>query len=274
MRVYLRQLVELGVLERRQQNDFPGSVDYALTRAGEELLNVGDVLRRWLSMAPHGPISLGSPAAKSATKALVDGWNAQIVRALAARPIALTQLSRVITSLNYPTLERRVGAMRVVGLVQACANRRGRAVPYEVSEWLRSAVAPLAAAINWEHFHLSETASAIGRVDVESLFLLSVPSLELPTEACGACRLAVRSKGRNGQPEFAGVRVEVEEGRVVSCSTRLAHPCDGWASGSFLEWFRWLSDNHLHNIEVGGDARLVESVVEALRASLFERALL
>jgi DNA-binding HxlR family transcriptional regulator len=272
MRVYLRQLAELGLLERRQQDVFPGSVDYALTRAGGEFLRAGEVLQRWLYMAPHGPISLGSAAAKSATKALVDGWNVQLVRVLAARPLGMTQLSRIITSINYPTLERRLGAMRLVGLVQPCASRNGRGVPYEVSEWLRSAAAPLAAAVNWEQCHLARTAPAIGRADVESLFLLTVPNLEVSGEAVGACRFAVQSRAHDGRAEFAGVRVAVDEGGSVTCSTRLEDPCDGWAAGSFLDWFRWLGDRS-HNVEIGGDARLVEDVVDALRSSLFEGAL-
>src|SRR3954467_9593629 len=109
LRSYLKALADLGVVERRQEGCFPGTVAYSLARPGERLLLVVSALQSWLGEAPDGPIVLGDPAAKSAIKALVEGWNAAIVRALAARPLALTELARLIASISYPTLERRRG---------------------------------------------------------------------------------------------------------------------------------------------------------------------
>jgi DNA-binding HxlR family transcriptional regulator len=146
MRSYLRTLTDLGVLERRRQSEFPGCVSYAITRSGKKLLAVAEVLEWWLHEAPDGPIDLGTRAAKGATKALVDGWSSTILRALAARPLALTELNRLMPHISYPTLERRITAMRLVGQVKARREGASRGNPYEATRWLRQAVAPLTAA--------------------------------------------------------------------------------------------------------------------------------
>src|SRR5207253_11507001 len=73
LRVYLRALTELEVVERRHEGGFPGTVEYELSSSGAKLLAVGEVLQRWLGQAPEGPVSLGSIAAQRATEALLDG---------------------------------------------------------------------------------------------------------------------------------------------------------------------------------------------------------
>ena len=98
MRAQLRELTELGVLERLQAAEFPRAVDFELAEPGRELLEVAGVLERWLAGSPQGPMPLGETAAKRTVKALAEGWNAGIVGTLAARPLSLTQLSREISA--------------------------------------------------------------------------------------------------------------------------------------------------------------------------------
>jgi DNA-binding HxlR family transcriptional regulator len=74
MRKQLRSLTELGVLERHRESDFPGSVDFELGPPGRALLEVVQILQGWLADSPDGPVQLGSIAAKSAIRALVEGW--------------------------------------------------------------------------------------------------------------------------------------------------------------------------------------------------------
>src|SRR3954470_1092684 len=143
MRAYLRTLGDWGVVDRKRESTFPGSVGYALTESGEKLVQVGQALQRWLKGAPNGEMALGSPAAKSAVKALVDGWEVAIVRALAARPCTLTELDRLIPRTSYPTLERRLTAMRKVGQIEGRRDGNGRGTPYGVTKWLRHAITPL-----------------------------------------------------------------------------------------------------------------------------------
>ena len=178
MRGHLRTLAKTEVVVRRRQNDFPGSLDFELTPTGEELWLVAKVLRVWLRNAPEEPLALGSSAAKSAVKALVEGWGTSMVRALAARPLSLTELNGLINGLSYPSLERRLGAMRLAGQIQRTPGR-GRGTPYAVTDWLRRAIGPLGVAARWERMHAPEATAPIRRLDAEAAFLLAIPLVRL-----------------------------------------------------------------------------------------------
>ncbi|MGN6256683.1 MAG: winged helix-turn-helix transcriptional regulator [Solirubrobacterales bacterium] len=267
MRSYLRRLTELDVIQRRREDDFPGSVSYTITKPGRKLTAVAEVLERWLQFAPGEPIALGSAASKSVVKTLVDGYSENVVRALAARPLALTELSRFIPQVSYPTLERRLTAMRQVGLIEPSPERNGRVTRYQATRWLRQAVAPMTAAVGWERLWAPEQTPAPTRIDVEAAFLLAVPLLDLPGDVSGACRLAVELK-RGPDPEFAGVTVVVEDGEVRSCVSRLEGRPQAWATGSLLDWFRWLRNAKEHRIEIGGDSALARALAEGLQSAL------
>lgn len=267
MRVYLRAMTELGAIERHRHNEFAAVLEYEITRAGEKLLEVGSVLERWLRGAPDGPIALGSAAARSAIKALSDGYSANIVRALAARPLPLVELSRFIPGVSYPTLERRLAAMRLVGLIEPLPEKVGRGTPYRATDWLRAAVAPGTAAVGWEHRYAPAESVAVSRRDVESTFLLAVPLLELRPGLRGSCRLSVEL-AKDGVTDFAGVSLATERGRVVSCVSRLEGSADASASGSALAWFRWINRHEVSGIELGGDVGLAEAVADGIRGAL------
>ena len=147
--------MDLGPLERQRQASFPGTVEYGSTESGKALLGIGAILEQWLREAPSGPISLGSTASKSATKALVEGWSTNIIRALAAKPLSLTDLNRLIPRISYPSLERRWARCAW----PTWSNRmpgEGRGTPYRATPWLRRAVVPLAAGAWWERRYLAE----------------------------------------------------------------------------------------------------------------------
>jgi DNA-binding HxlR family transcriptional regulator len=145
IRLYLQTLVEMEAIERRGRSEFPTSVDYEITEGGQALLEVSDTLQAWLQRSPGGPTELGSTAARSAIKALVEGWGSNIVRALATRPLSLTELNSLIPRISYPSLERRLTAMRQVNLLEV-RSTPGRMTPYYVTDWLRQAIAPVISA--------------------------------------------------------------------------------------------------------------------------------
>jgi len=264
LRGYLRTLTELGILERNRQDGFAGAVEYALVDPGRELLNVTATLRNWLALAPDGALSLGSGAAKSAIGALVEGWGTSILRVLAAEPRSLTELDALIAGLSYPSLERRLAAMRLAGQAKRQSGNASGS-PYAVTDWSRRSIAPLAAAARWERQHLREQTPPITPNDAEAAFLLSVPLLSLPAELNGSCRLAVEFPPHR----LAGVVADVEAGRVVSCVSRLEADAGGWASGSAGDWLRAVMDQDSRQLEIGGDCHLVEAVVDGLRQALF-----
>ncbi len=270
MRGYLRALDQTGVLTRRRRDDFAGGLDFELTDSGRCLLSVKEVLQIWLAAAPEGPLLLGSAAAKSAVKALVEGWDTNMMRALAAGPLTLTELDSLITGLSYPSLERRLAAMRLAGQVQKTPGRDG-GVPYAVTEWLRRAVGPISAAVRWERQHLQELATPVAHRDVEAGFLLAMPLVRLSAEVEGSCRLAVELGSGEGDG-LAGVTVGVEEGRVTRCIARLEGRSAAWAAGSAQAWLAAVIERDTKSLELGGDCHLAAALIEGLHGVLFGAA--
>lgn len=264
MRVYTRTLADLGLLERRRRNEFPATAEYSSTPAGQTLLQVAAILERWLQAAPDGPLMIGSVAAKSATKALIGGWSANIVRAVAARPLTLTELNVLIPKISYPSLERRLGAMRLANLVEAKLSD-GRGVPYQATEWLRHAVLPLTAAVFWEQRFLQEPEARVGGLDAEAAFLLAIPLIRLEPGISGRCRLSVEIRG-GAEPAFAGVVIGVEEGEIVSCKARLKGSVEASASGTPSAWIRQVAGAPGSQLDMSGDLSLSRVVIGALQA--------
>jgi DNA-binding HxlR family transcriptional regulator len=267
MRAHLRALTETDVVSKRRRNDFPGALDFELTGTGRDLCTVARVLRSWLSAAPGGPALLGSVAAKSAIKALAEGWDTNIVRALAAKPLSLTELNSVIPSISYPSLERRLAAMRMAGQIEKMPGR-GRATPYVVSNWLRHAVAPLGAAVRWERLNVAAYTPPISRFDAEAGFLLALPLLRVSPDLTGTCRLTVEIRA-GGYERLAGVLVGVEGGRVTSCATNLQGEADAWVSGSPRGWLRAVIEQHTDGLEMGGHCQLSRALLEDSHRALF-----
>jgi DNA-binding HxlR family transcriptional regulator len=268
LRAHLKALAQIGALERHRRNRFPGALECELTAAGKELLPVLDVLRRWLAGAPGGSLEPGDRAARAAIKALADGWSATMLRALAATSLSLTELDRLISSLSYPSLERRLATMRLAGLVEP-RPPNGRGTPYAITEWQRLGVAPLAAAARWESRNLVPHAPPIAPLDIEAAFLLAVPRLRLPGERSGSCRLAAEIRhGRSRR--LGGVTVAIgPDGKIGSCTTSLDGTADAWAFGSPAAWLSAVIDNDLSGLELGGVRSLGRALVEGLHDSLF-----
>lgn len=264
MRNHLLMLTELGIIERFRSNEFPPHVDFALGGAGRDLLSVVGAVNAWLVSAPDGPVELGTVAAKRSIKALVDGWATGVVRALAAKPLSLTELDRLISRVSYPSLERRLAAMREAGQLEALsANGNGRR--QMVTDWLRQAVGPLAVASRWEQMHPSDRVPPPGRIDVEAAFLLAVPRLRLSNASSGACRLAVELTGGGAMDSMAGVVVSLEDGAVIGCSSRLGGEVQAWVSGTPSGWFRAVVDGLPDQLELGGDNALAAGLLEGLQ---------
>jgi len=264
----------IGALERHVRGGMPYTVENELTALGREVLEVAEVVEAWLARAPQGSILLGSEAAKGAIRALVGGWGSTMLRALAARPLSLTELSSVINDHSYPALERRLSAMRAARQLEPRPNGDRGAKPYGVTEWTRQAVAPIAAAGRCECRHLTQSTSPLTRIDIEAIFLLSVPMVDLDVTHSGACLLAVDTgSGGSGQPttdRLAGVHVEVEEGAIVTCSSRLDYDPQTWTLGSTSAWVDAILEGKIERLRFGGDrVKLAEELSRRLHTSLF-----
>ncbi|HKB52264.1 MAG TPA: winged helix-turn-helix transcriptional regulator [Solirubrobacterales bacterium] len=267
LRAQLKRLTEVGTISKERRNRFPGVLEYELTAAGRDLLFVIGALERWLAVAPSGPLRLGDNAAKAAIKALVESWSTKMLRALAARPLSLTDLDRIIGDLSYPALERRLAALRLSSQIEAQPSN-GRGTPYAVSDWGRRGIAPIAAAARWERQHRPTLTAPVSRHDAEAVFLLATPLLRLPVETAGSCRMGVTFPS-SGEHRLSGVMLEVEAGTVVSCATRLQGHPDAWALGPSAGWLNAVIEQDHSGLELGGDCRLARSLLEGLHSALF-----
>ncbi len=267
LRAHLRELEALGTIGKQRRNRFPGALEYELEPPGTELLLVLKVLERWLEEAPEGPLEFGTRGAKAATKALLEGWSSSMLRALAARPLSLTELDSVISALNYPSLERRLAAMRLSGQVVAC-EAEGSGTPYRVTEWLRRGIAPLTAAARWERRYAPEGSAPVARIDAEAAFLLALPLVRLAPELSGSCRMGVEMRTGN-EHRLVGATAQVEQGRIRFCTIRLQGDADAWATGSAMGWLHAVTGAELDGLQMGGDQRLARSLAEGLHMALF-----
>jgi DNA-binding HxlR family transcriptional regulator len=270
LRGQVGNLRAIGALERHVRSGMPYTVENELTDAGRGILGVADMVEAWLSRAPHGPIAFGSESAKGAIRALVAGWGSTILRALASRPLSLTELDSVIPDLSYPALERRLSAMRAARQVEAMPSADSQAKPYAVTAWTRQAVGPLVAAGRCECEHLASSTEPLTRIDIEAAFLLAVPLVELPVSAGGSFLLAVGSKGGDEKVErLTGVEVRVEGGEVASCVSRLEPEPATWATGTVEHWVSTILDGRREDLDLGGaDLELAKTLVDRLHVSL------
>lgn len=267
MRVYMREMEDLRVILRTREKSFPGTVCCEITPAGEQLIQVGEVLEGWLREAPHGPVSLGTTAAKSHVKALTEGWSVHAIRLLAAKSLSLTEVHRFIPAISYPSLERRLGAMKHAGQLERLKNEGRHGRPYRATRWLRRAVSPLAVAIGWERHCVPDLAIPIRNADIEALFLMLVPLLKLPQSAWGLCRLDVELK-KGEEREFPGVSIGVEGGQIISCTTRWEEQHDLVVSGDPLDWINWIAFKDKDAVAITGDRGLARALAMRTREAL------
>jgi DNA-binding HxlR family transcriptional regulator len=266
LRKHLRTLMHYDLIKRWHQREFPTAVYYEMTESGQDLVCASRVLKVWLAASPNGSLAVGSPLAKSAGKALIDGWTTNIMRALAARPLSLTELNRVITAVNYPSLERRLSAMRLAGQVTPVPSH-GAAKPYRVTNWLRKAVGPILASAQWERRRTPRGHVALGRLEVESTFLLATPLIRPSSELEGVVSLAVELSSNTGTVA-AGVVVEVNGGLAVSCKSDLRADSQNSISGTDKAWLSTLLDADASGLEFRGDPNLCDSLIESLREAV------
>lgn len=272
LRGQVGSLRAIGALERRVHSGMPYTVENELTAVGKGVLAVATAVEAWLAQAPQGSIPLGSEPAKGAIRALVGAWGSTMLRALAERPLALTELSSAIPDLSYPALERRLSAMRAARQVELRLDGGRGAKPYAVTEWTRQGVGPLVAAGRCECEHLAEVTEPLTRIDIEAAFLLAVPLVDLTVNYSGSCLLAVDTgSGNEGESRdrLAGVYIDTEEGAVVSCVSRLQREPPTWALGTVDTWVGAILEGRLERLRMGGaNPQLATALIEGIHASL------
>jgi DNA-binding HxlR family transcriptional regulator len=262
LRSHLRELARFGLLTRTMNPGFAKSVSHQLTRSGQGLLGVASALSDWLAASPGGPIDLATPQGQTRIKALAEGWGTSALRALASRPLSLTEVDRVIARINYPALERRLKMMRDVG--QLAAGQDGTITRYRMTRWGREAAAPILASIDWEGREAIGRVEPLGRTDVEGIFALVLPLLNIQWRHRGTCRLAIDRVGPDAA-EQAGVVVCVDTGARPIWRSDRGLTAPSWACGPLTAWIGALGLGPEAPMALGGDRPLPEALIEGLR---------
>ncbi|HET6571317.1 MAG TPA: hypothetical protein VFG58_07510 [Solirubrobacterales bacterium] len=263
LRVATANLCDLGALAH--EDGRRGATE--LTAAGSDLLAVADALEGWLAHSPFGPQELSEVAARGTVKALVAGWEAGIVQALAGRPRSIAELRPRSTEHSYPALKRRFAKLRSATLV-AAVDEGARSPRYRATGLLRRAVRPLSMAISWERRHRGE--DSIDQADMEAALQLALPLIELPPEASGNCVLAAPTTNGNGSAsELVALGLTIANGQIAATEPAGATDPDTWALGSADAWLDAIAEGRGDELRVGGpDATLVSVVVERLHMAI------
>jgi DNA-binding HxlR family transcriptional regulator len=268
LRSRLRELKRQGLLASRGGGlFFAAPREYDLTKRSAELRFVIVALERWL-FGNRGPrLELATEAGSEAIRTVLDAWSSNIMRAVAARPCSLAELSEAVGPLDNPSLESRVGAMRRAGLLALAPGGDEQGVSYERTAWLCRAMGPILAASRWERHNLPDASARIRRPDAETALLLTMPLLQLPPTARGTCRLVVEVAGESGEPP-ATVTATADGSRVTACEPT-GREADASASGPPSAWFRAAIEANPDHLEVAGDRRLARNLLDALYSALY-----
>lgn len=237
------------------------------SQAGRDLLFVSSALEHWLHRCPRGPLELG-PEAALALSALLNGWSSTAIHALAVRPLTVAETTEAIGILEQDTVDERIEEMAGAGLLEVVDGEPDGDQRFLATEWLRTAIAPLAAAARQELRHPLEDTAPIAALDVETAFLLTLPLLELPRELIGICSLSVDLE-QDVTGRRAGVTARIEDGRVVTSEIALREDVDAWASAPAAAWLDALIEPDADLVHVGGDRRLAAALLRSLHETLF-----
>lgn len=267
----LHELVDLGALGQHRGSEFPRKTIYELTPGGERMLELEPAVARWLTEAPTGSIFLGSLVAKRVIATLVAGWSASIIVALADRPTSLTELDRLVDSVSYPSLERRLVALRDIGLVKI-AKAKMRGTPYEATDWLRRAVAPLLTAAALEERRASNSA-ALEATEMRAVLLLTMPLVRLSPQSHGRLAVVVHPEAtRTDVPERrapVGATLEIRDGRVAGCVPEIDENAPNWALGTPTYWTESVLSGIIDRLRIGGrNPQLGADLTAALHQAL------
>jgi DNA-binding HxlR family transcriptional regulator len=240
---------------------------FRISPAGRETLVVIAAIDCWLANAPGGRLSLAvHREAHVPFEILLDGWNSGIVTALAPGPLSSTELGLAIDTLSRISLREKLAKLTEAGLLEA-RPPAGEGSIYAVTDWLREAVGPLLVGVRAEMRNAGRETTPDAPDAIEAVFLLALPLLELPAELSGHCRLLV-DLPESEESRAAGTMIQVEDGRIASCSVDLEGSADSWAIGPGTAWLEAAIDGRTGEIEFGGEERLARAVLAALHSRL------
>jgi hypothetical protein len=243
-----------------------GGREYTIGNDGREALAVAGTIERWLGRAPDGPIEYGTAAAKRAVSELAEAWSSTLVHVLAREPMTAAELDAAVGELDRRELQRRLNAMRGIGMVESLGA--GADALYEMTDWLRLGIAPLIASARLERGKEMDNAMPVDSLDVDAGFRMALGVAELPEELSGVCRLRLNLDAERDD-WLSGLTAHIERGAVVSFEASIEEPADAWALGTLDGWLDTVIDLDAKAVRTGGDEWLTAALVRAIHEALF-----
>lgn len=258
------------LLEPANPDDDPDDVETKMrpTPAGREVPLLGATLHRWYEHCPNGPVVPGENSGQVLWP-LLCGWTSTVVHAVSAKPRSAVEVQEEIGVIPLELVVASLGLLGRVGLIRPLPPpAAGEEMRFEPTEWLRLAVAPLAASARLELRHPRGDTAPIAAADVEALLQLTLPLLRMPARLSGSCSLSVQlDEGVVGSP--AGLTAVIDEGRVVACEPGIDPQADAWVEVTTGQWLDAMIERDTRGIRSGGRHRIATTLLGALHERLF-----
>jgi DNA-binding HxlR family transcriptional regulator len=261
-------LVELGLIDRREQAGVPSTVVHRLKEpAGRELVRL---LKRYgppaVSISDVGKINESSWVLLSLLGEMwSSGWIDQFSRGVRTP----TELSESTPGWTFHQVNRRLHLLASVGLLKEC-EKRGRGRHYQLTEEARRATGLVAALGRWRQRHaVGVGGPGLLVQEMATVTRTCLPLVALSTHRDVGIRLGIAGVvDGNGGSGSAVLHARANWKGTIHCSNSDSAPADGWAIGTVETWLGAMLDGSRGRMRVGGDLKLVDSCLIQLHESL------
>jgi len=263
---YSFKLVELGLVDREEEQGVPSKVVHSLSDPeGRELY---DLVVAYASTSvqplPNGEIA---PPDWGPLAVFADFWEAGIVDALAHEPRSLTELARGEHELSFHQIGRRAALLSGGGFIEE-AGGTGKRRRYTLTAKARRAMGLIAGVGRWRRRHAVGTGDT-GLSAGEAAWLLraALPLVALPEHGGKRLELRIAPEISRGEAEPVWVAVH-GDGAVVSYPDPL-EGVDCAAHGGVAAWIDSVLDGPRNGLKMEGDDQLILDCLRQLHATLW-----
>lgn len=266
----LEELIEAGAVVGERRG---GVRMLALSRSGQALVEVIELVADWLPSHPNRPLAPFSPLGWRAFGAVAAGWQAGILEWIVRSPPTPAEAPGGLPGLSKRRLKGELDKLIGADAVELC-EVSGRPPRYRLTDWGRRVFGVLVAIARWEAVFLRERAVPLELDDAIVALLATLPLTSLPKRFSGTCSLSVElDPGVRSTPRAGAVWAAVSDGRVAACGEgRAPEQPVAWVSGTFGAWFAAVLDRRTEGLRMGGtgsDREVARTLVDQLHVQLY-----
>lgn len=269
---YVSKLVEIGAVEREEEEGVPSRVVHRLIDpCGADLYRLVEAY----AAASMKRLSNGGIEAHAAGSLalLADMWESGMFEVLNVGPCTATELAYIEHGLSFHQVSRRTTLFMIGGLI-AETQDGGRRRRYELTEQARRGMALVAGLGRWRERHVvPDRGPGLTATEVAHLLGAALPLVVLSEHAEKRLRMTVVSSDGDRTADVDLV-VEVTPNGAMTRHLEPAADVDGWARGKVAAWIDVLLRERSSGsrIRVGGEnGSLVKIALSALCELLWTR---